>query len=81
MPGLSLAEESASTVLPANPVWAYDSAENHCPDGMQPVTNGDGVGCGVPNQAVSYQVATRSHAPRRGSGVVCPVGEKGCYTR
>lgn len=82
LPVMAVAEETASTAPVASPaalpVWAFSSSANYCPAGLQPSTSGDGVFCGVPNQTVSYQVATGAPASGRGAGVVCPVGQKGC---
>lgn len=53
------------------------SSQNFCPAGLQPVQSGGMVSCGVP---VSGEIC---HEPKRKvkkSRIVCPVGEKGCYT-
>lgn len=63
-------------------IYAYPSAENYCPAGLQPVTIDGAISCGVPNQPVSYQ-AMKAHpvqtrAARRVYAGDCPVGVKGC---
>ena len=55
------------------------SSQNFCPAGLQPVEAGGMVSCGVP---VAGEIC---HEPKRvkkvlKKRVVCPVGEKGCYT-
>lgn len=82
IPAVATAQQATSKAVPGQPVWAYQSSANYCPAGLQPVSNGDAICCGVPNQKVTYQVATRSHGgAQRASTMVCPVGEKGCHSR
>lgn len=54
------------------------SSQNFCPAGLQPVQSGGMISCGVPK---SGEIC---HKPRvksvKKSRIVCPVGEKGCYT-
>lgn len=63
------------------PIYAYNGSTNYCPAGFQPISISGVICCGQPNQAQSYQsmFTQASSSPRR-SRVVCPVGEKGCYT-
>lgn len=72
-------------------VFPYASSANYCAAGLQPVTINGVICCGTPNQSVSYQsmkahpVVRKARAPRRvatapTSRIVCPVGEKGCYS-
>ena len=35
-------------------VYAYPSSANYCPAGLQPVTLGGAIGCGTPNQPMTY---------------------------
>lgn len=71
-------------------VYAYPSSANYCPAGLQPVTLGGAIGCGTPNQPMTYAevkahpVVYRHRHPhravtlRRSARVPCPVGAKGC---
>lgn len=84
----------AALVLPvaaqAEPrVYPYDGIANYCPAGQQPVTMNGVICCGVPNQSVSYQSVMRHGATSKrrapvatgkSSNVICPEGQKGCYT-
>lgn len=63
-------------------VYPYESRENYCPAGLQPVTYDGAISCGKPNQSVSYQSAmqeprARYRADYRGRDY-CPAGTKGC---
>ena len=66
---------------------SYPSASNQCPGNLVPVMMGGSVSCGVPNTgmcstytpAAPRVVYRQPAAPKR--RVVCPVGEKGCYTK
>lgn len=70
-------------------IYPYSTSANYCPAGLQPISINGVICCGTPNQSVSYQsmkahpvtqkVRTRRAAPT--SRVICPVGEKGCYTQ
>mgnify|MGYP006910714240 CR=1 FL=1 len=61
------------------------SSGNFCQAGLMPVMVGGVVSCGTPNAGIcetytaSRRVTYRAPTPKR--RVVCPVGEKGCYTR
>ncbi|MDO6726436.1 MAG: hypothetical protein ACRBBO_00280 [Cognatishimia sp.] len=62
---------------------ASASRDNICPAGLQPVQAGGMISCGVPvageicNPPVVKSVKKKKvHRSR----IVCPVGEKGCYT-
>lgn len=63
---------------------AYTASSNFCPTNLVPVMVGGQVSCGTPNagQCTSHtpkpRPVYRQPTQRR---VVCPVGEKGCYTR
>ena len=71
-------------------LYAYPSSANYCPAGLQPVTLGGAIGCGTPNQLMTYAevkphpVVHRHRHPhravtlRRSARVPCPVGAKGC---
>lgn len=59
-------------------IWPYESRENYCPSGLQPVTYDGAVSCGTPNQSVSYQTATQEPRRYRGGRAYCPEGAKGC---
>ncbi len=71
-------------------VYAYPSSANCCPAGLQPVTLGGAIGCGTPNQPMTYAEVKahpvvhrhphrhRAAAMRRSARVPCPVGAKGC---
>jgi len=69
-------------------VYAYPTSANYCPAGLQPITIDGVICCGTPNQSVSYQsmkahpVVRKVRARRvaASSRIICPVGEKGCYT-
>lgn len=72
-------------------IYPYASSANYCPTGFQPISINGVICCGVPNQSVSYQsmkahaVARKARVRRRvaaapTSRIVCPVGEKGCYS-
>ena len=67
-------------------IYAYDSSQNFCPAGLQPVTTDGTICCGRPNQSISYQQALahpvvkkkrvkKVRTVRRSN---CPVGTKGC---
>jgi len=74
-------------------IYPYSTSVNYCPAGLQPITIDGVICCGTPNQSVSYQsmkahpvtrkarpVRARRASPAPTSRIVCPVGEKGCYT-
>lgn len=67
-------------------IYPYDGIANYCPAGQQPVSMNGVICCGVPNQSMSYQSVMRHGAgskpmtTAKSSGVVCPEGQKGCYT-
>lgn len=68
-------------------IYAYESKANYCPNGLQPITLNGVICCGTPNQTASYQDmmahasgARRSYTMPASKGMVCPEGEKGCYT-
>lgn len=70
-------------------IYPYDGIANYCPTGQQPVSMNGVICCGVPNQSMSYQSVMRHGASSKrskpmttakSSGVVCPEGQKGCYT-
>jgi len=41
-------------------IYAVGSSESYCPSGLQPVTIDGAIGCGTPNQSVSYE-SMKSH--------------------
>ena len=57
---------------------AASSKDNMCPAGLQPVNAGGYVSCGVPVKGEICNQPTVKKVKR--SRIVCPVGEKGCYT-
>ncbi len=72
-------------------IFPYATTANYCPTGFQPITINGVICCGVPNQTQSYQsmnahaVARKARVRHRvkatpSSRIVCPVGEKGCYS-
>jgi len=71
-------------------IYPYSTSANYCPSGLQPISIDGVICCGTPNQSVSYQsmkaqpaarkVRARRLAAAPTSRVICPVGEKGCYT-
>jgi hypothetical protein len=72
---------SAMPALADGPrVYAYQSNDNFCPAGLQPITLNGVICCGTPNQSLTYQQMMRTPARRvRYSGSMsCPVGQKGC---
>lgn len=71
-------------------IYAVRNTANYCPSGLQPITIDGVICCGTPNQSVGYQAmkahpvvrkVRRSRVANATSRIVCPVGEKGCYTR
>lgn len=66
---------------------SYPTSANHCPANLMPVMMGGVVSCGSPNAGMCSTYVARAAAPRpvyrapAKRRVVCPVGEKGCYTR
>ncbi|CUH85960.1 hypothetical protein [Thalassovita mediterranea] len=80
------------TAAAAPSVYPYEGVANHCPAGQQPVSMDGVICCGVPNQSISYQAMMRHGGSKRSysaskpmsqpvsSGVICPEGQKGCYT-
>ena len=74
-------------------LYAYPSSANYCPAGLQPVTLGGAIGCGTPNQPMTYAevkahpVVHRHRHPhravtlRRSARVPCPGGAKGCSSQ
>ncbi len=73
-------------------IFPYSSSANYCPAGFQPISINGVICCGTPNQSTSYQSmnahpvrkvvrARRSMAAAPATRIVCPVGEKGCYSR
>ena len=68
-------------------IYPYASRANYCPAGLQPVTTNGVICCGNPTAGQSYQDALRHPAQRYHvkrhyrARMVCPVGEKGCYSR
>ncbi|SHH57296.1 hypothetical protein [Cognatishimia maritima] len=58
---------------------AASSSDNVCPAGLQPVQAGGMISCGVP---VAGEMCHTPKAVKKvqKSRIVCPVGEKGCYT-
>lgn len=66
-------------------LFPYDSRENHCPSGLQPVVWEGVISCGVPNQTISHAqmqahpAGYRKAVRRSDRRLVCPAGEKGCF--
>jgi hypothetical protein len=75
-----------ATMLPAQvaadaKIYAYPSAENYCPAGLQPITISGIICCGVPNQSMTYQQVMAHPKPKpryARPAVKCPIGTKGC---
>ncbi|MBB3993545.1 hypothetical protein GGR95_001176 [Sulfitobacter undariae] len=71
-------------------IFRYESTENYCPAGLQPVSISGTICCGVPNQNMSYQQAKAHPVAKKRvqrkvvqrtvyrSRVDCPIGTKGC---
>ncbi len=65
----------------------YETHENHCPAGLQPVSMDGSFSCGTPNRYQTYQQAMKHPVQRKRHGKVrhysarpnCPAGAKGCY--
>jgi len=73
-------------------VYPYASSANYCPAGLQPVTTNGIICCGKPTANQSYQAAMRHPVTKvrkvrhvvktiQRARIVCPVGEKGCYSQ
>ncbi|SFN57436.1 hypothetical protein SAMN04487859_10559 [Roseovarius lutimaris] len=88
--GLALAVLATPGFAEGPRVYAYESAVNYCPAGLQPVSLNGVICCGQPNQAQSYQQVMahpvrkkiRHYSPRARSArahLNCPAGAKGCY--
>lgn len=69
-------------------IYAYSSAENYCPNGLQPITMNGVICCGTPNTTQSYQQMMAHPMPKKAHKVsyhsaraveTCPEGQKGCY--
>lgn len=70
-------------------IYPYNSKENYCPDGLQPITISGVICCGTPNTSQSYQSVMAHPTPkthykkkyvRQARAVdTCPEGTKGCY--
>jgi hypothetical protein len=83
-----MALAATATAMPALAegvaIFPYASKQNHCPEGLQPVSIDGVICCGTPNQTTSYQQMKAVHraAPRATvrSRIACPVGAKGCVT-
>lgn len=78
----------AAPALASGPgVYAYETDQNFCPSGLQPVSINGVICCGSPNQSQSYQQAMRHPVQSHVRGVVhrarpaetCAEGVKGCY--
>ncbi|CUJ11351.1 hypothetical protein [Cognatishimia activa] len=59
---------------------AAASSQNLCPAGLQPVQAGGMVSCGVPVAGEICEPKVKRVKKVHKKRVVCPVGEKGCYT-
>jgi hypothetical protein len=70
-------------------IYPYNSQENYCPAGLQPITISGVICCGQPTTAHSYQQVMRHPVPKKKvyhkakvrkhvSYGDCPVGAKGC---
>jgi len=81
---------AAPTLADGPRIYPYSTSANYCPTGLQPITIDGVICCGTPNQSVSYQsmkahpvarkVRVRRATSAPTSRIVCPVGEKGCYS-
>lgn len=68
-------------------IYPYKSAENYCPEGLQPVTMNGVICCGTPNTTQSYQSVMAHPMPKKQhyktrkarSVDTCAEGVKGCY--
>ncbi len=79
--GVSLADGHSATEGPR--IYAFQSHENYCPEGLQPVSISGTICCGTPNQEITYQqvmahAAAKKRHSARSSRANCPVGTKGC---
>jgi hypothetical protein len=91
---LSLAIALSATALPAiadtMKYYPYPTHVNYCPAGLQPISMGGVICCGVPNTHVTYREMMRHPVPVRHvtpvyldkgevhSSRVCEEGQKGC---
>lgn len=57
-------------------VHPYSSGANYCPAGLQPVTLGGVICCGVPNTSEAYY--NRAGGGKRHMMMSCAAGQKGC---
>ncbi|MDC0736767.1 hypothetical protein N6L24_00610 [Cognatishimia sp. SS12] len=55
------------------------SRDNICPAGLQPIDAGGMISCGVPKAGEICHTPVKRKKIQR-ARIVCPVGEKGCYT-
>ncbi|MGH1452072.1 MAG: hypothetical protein ACRBBV_02785 [Paracoccaceae bacterium] len=87
--GIGLMALAAPALADQPRVYSYAASANHCPAGLQPITLNGVICCGTPNQSMSYQQAKVHPVARKKvvrkrvihrARVICPVGEKGCYT-
>jgi hypothetical protein len=75
----------AAPSLAQTAVYAFESKQNFCPAGLQPVTISGTICCGVPNKPQSYQQAMRHPVAKHYShrtvmrARTCPEGVKGCF--
>ncbi len=86
----TIPEDPEITFVPVTPPQvaagcAYRAAasrDNFCPSGLQPVQSGGMISCGVPKQGEICHTpkAVKKVKKVKRSRLVCPVGEKGCYT-
>lgn len=71
-------------------IYPYQSKENYCPDGLQPVSISGVICCGNPNTNQSYQSAMahptpkkkhhkKKHVHKARAVDTCAEGVKGCY--
>lgn len=71
-------------------IYPYNSAENYCPTGLQPITMNGVICCGTPNTTQSYQSVMahpmpkkkhykKRHVHKARSVDTCAEGVKGCY--
>ncbi len=62
-------------------IYPYPSAQNYCLPGLQPVSLGGVISCGVPNQTITHaQVMAHpaGHHRMHKTSYDCPIGTKGC---
>ena len=70
-------------------IYHYETQENYCPQGLQPIAMNGVICCGKPNQSQSWQQVMRHPVSQsktvkqngrvKSARVSCRAGVKGCY--